>query len=158
MYSAHTDHLPFKEKYLRSQVTTFEATLACTSDQFCSSWRPGPNHTARILMGLSLQQKGPDRGTPPLHAPNHKPSLLSKLILSSAICSYIATAFFTVLCPDDGTKRQWYHQRTRMPLLKESQQKEYRAGSDFPRHPFAKLRLESGSFQNRRHEPMVNPI
>ena len=45
--------------------------------------------------GLSLQWKGSGRGTPLLQAPNHKLSLLSKLILAPAIWSYLATAFFT---------------------------------------------------------------
>ena len=45
MYKAYTSALPFKDKLLRSQVPTWVSTLACTSDQFHSSWRPGPNHT-----------------------------------------------------------------------------------------------------------------
>ena len=86
MYTAHTSTLPFKD--------TRAFTLACTSDQFCSSWRQGPNHTPRMETGLSLQQKGLGRGSPPLLAPSCKPSLLSKLILAHAICLYLTTAFF----------------------------------------------------------------
>ena len=94
MYTAHTSALPFKDSRFRSQVTTWASTLACTSEKFRSSWRPDPNHTTRMQMGSSFQRKGPERGTPPLQTPSRKPSLLSKLILVPAICSYFATAFF----------------------------------------------------------------
>ena len=94
MYTAHTSSLPFKDKRLQSQVPTRASALACTSDQFCSSKRLCPNYTPRMWTGLSLQWKGPDRGTPPLQAPCCRLSLFSKLFLASAICSYFATAFF----------------------------------------------------------------
>ena len=45
--------------------------------------------------GPSLQRKGSDRVTPPLQAPSLRPSLLSKLTLAPASCSYLATAFST---------------------------------------------------------------
>ena len=95
MYTVHTSAPPFKDNRLRSQVPTWAATLAYASDQFRSSWSPKPNHTPRMRMGPSLQRKGPGRGMTPLQAPRRKPSLLSKLILVPAICSYLATTFFT---------------------------------------------------------------
>ena len=95
MYTAHTSALPFKDNRLRSQATNRASTLARTSNQFRSSWRPGPNHTPRMQTGPSLQRKGPGRGTLPLQAPNRKPSLLSKLTLAPATFSYLATASFT---------------------------------------------------------------
>ena len=95
MYTVHTSALLLKDNYLRSQATTCASTLACTSNQFCSSKRPDPNHTPRMQMGPSLQWNGPGRGTLPLQAPNRKPSLLSKLTLAPAIFSYLATAFVT---------------------------------------------------------------
>ena len=95
MYTAHTSALPFKDNHLRSQATTRTSTLARTSNQFRSSWRPGPNHTPSMRTGPSLQQKGPGRGMLPLQAPNCKPSLLSKLTLAPATFSYLATASFT---------------------------------------------------------------
>ena len=49
--------LPFKDNCLQSQVPTWAFILACTSNQFHSSWRSGPNHTSRIRRGSSLQQK-----------------------------------------------------------------------------------------------------
>ena len=95
MCTAHTSALPFKDNRLRSQATTRASTLPRTSNQFRSSWRPGPNHTPRMRMGPSLQRKGPSRGTLPLQEPNRKPSLLSKLTLAPATFSYLATASFT---------------------------------------------------------------
>ena len=95
MYLAHTSTLPFKDNRLRSQVATCASTLARTSNQFHSSWRPGPNHTSKMPMDPSLQRKGPGRGTPPLQAPNCKPSLLSKLTLAPATFSYLSTVIFT---------------------------------------------------------------
>ena len=95
MCSAHTSALSFKDNFLRSQVPTCASTLARTSNQLRSSWRPGLNHTPRIRTEPSLQRKGPGRGTLPLQAPNRKPSLLSKLTLAPATFSYLATASFT---------------------------------------------------------------
>ena len=95
MYTVHTSALPFKDNRLRSQATTRASTLARTSNQLHSSWRPGPNHTPRMRTGLSLQRKGPGRGMLPLQAPNRKPSLLSKLTLAPATFSYLTTASFT---------------------------------------------------------------
>ena len=66
MYMVHTSALPFKDNHLQSQVFTCTSTLTCSSDQFHSSWRQGPNHTPRMRTGPSLQQKGPGRETPPL--------------------------------------------------------------------------------------------
>ena len=93
MYTVHTSAWPFKDKRLRSQVPTCASTFSRTSNQFYSSWRPGPNHIQRIWTGPSLQQKGPGMGTPPLQAPNRRPSLLSKLILAPATSLYLLTAF-----------------------------------------------------------------
>ena len=62
MYPAHTSALPFKVNRLRSQATTCASTLVHTSNQFRSSWRPGPNHTPRMRTGPSLQRKGHGRG------------------------------------------------------------------------------------------------
>ena len=64
----------------------------------------------------------------PLHEPSRKPSLLSKLILAPAICSYLATAFFTAFMS---------RRRHTKPMLlpKEGQQKGYRAGPDLPPRP-----------------------
>ena len=95
MYTAHTFTLPFKENRLQSQVPTCTSTLACTSNQFRSSWRLCPNHTLRMRMGPLLQRKGPGRRMPPLQAPNHKLSLLSKLTLAPATSSNLTTASFT---------------------------------------------------------------
>ena len=86
MYTAHTSALSFKDNRLRSQVPTSASTLAPTSDHFRSSWRLGPSHTPRMRMDPLLQWKGPGRGMPPLHAPNRKISLLSKLTLALATC------------------------------------------------------------------------
>ena len=92
---AHASALPFKDNLLESQIPTWAFTLACTSDQFRSSWRSGPNHTPRMRMGPSLQRKGPGRVLLPIQAPSRKPSLLSKLTLAPAIRSYSTTASFT---------------------------------------------------------------
>ena len=95
MYTSDTSTLPFKDKSLRNQVPTLAFTLPCTYDQSHSSWSPCPNHTPKMRMGPSLQLKGPGRRMPTFQAPNRKPSLLSKLILTPAIYSYLVTAFFT---------------------------------------------------------------
>ena len=95
MYTTHTPTLLFKDNRLRSQVSTRASTLACTSDQFSSSRKLGPNYTLRMQIDSSLLRKGSGRGTPPLQAPSCKHLLLSKVILAPAICSYLATAFFT---------------------------------------------------------------
>ena len=87
---AHAFVLPFKDNLLESQVPTCAFTLACTSDQFHSSWRSGPNHTARMRMGPSLQRKGPGRVSLPLQAQSRKPSLLSQLTLAPAIRLFTA--------------------------------------------------------------------
>ena len=92
---AHASALPFKDNLFESQIPTWEFTLACTSDQFRSSWRSDPNHTPRMRTGPPLQRKGPGRVSLPLQAPKRKPSLLSKLTLAPAIRSYTPTAFFT---------------------------------------------------------------
>ena len=91
MYPVHTSALPLKDNHLRSQAATCASTLARTSNQFRSSWRPGP----RMQMDPSLQRKGLGRDTPPIQAPNSKPSLLSKLTLAPANFSYFSTAIFT---------------------------------------------------------------
>ena len=83
----------FKDNLLESQIPTWAFTLACTSDQFRTSWRSGPNHTSRMQTGPSLQRKGPGWVSLPLQAPSCKPSLLSKLTLAPAIRSPI------VICP-----------------------------------------------------------
>ena len=95
MSTAHASVLPFKDNRLRSQATTCASTLARTSNQLHSSWRPGPNHTPRMRTGPSFQRKGPCRGTLPLQAPNRKPSLLTKLTLAPATFSYLTNASFT---------------------------------------------------------------
>ena len=95
MYTVHASTLSFKSNRLRGQVPTWAPTLACTSDQFRSSWRTGPNHTPRMRTGPSLQRKDPGWGTLPFGAPNRKLLLLSKLILAPAIWSCLATAFVT---------------------------------------------------------------
>ena len=47
------------------RTTSLEATraftLACTSNQFRSSWRSGPSHTTRMRTGPSLQRRDPGR-------------------------------------------------------------------------------------------------
>ena len=45
---------PLRITYFESQVSTWESTLACTSHQFRSSWRSGPNHTPRMRTSPSL--------------------------------------------------------------------------------------------------------
>ena len=84
------------------RTTAFEAryspvllTFARTSDQFRSSWRPGPNHTPSMQIGQSIKRKGPGRGVPPLPAPNLRPFLLSKFILAPTVCSYLKITLFT---------------------------------------------------------------
>ena len=94
MYTTHTSSLSFKDNCLWSQVPTCAFTLACISDQFCSSWGLGLNYTLKMQIGLSV--KDPGGGTPHHQAPNRRPSLLSKLILAPASSSYLSTAFFTV--------------------------------------------------------------
>ena len=91
MYTAHTSALPFKDNLLGSQISTWAFTLDCTSDQFRSSWRSGPNHTPRMWTGPSLQRKGPGRVSPPVQALSRKPS---KWTLAPAIRSCPATALF----------------------------------------------------------------
>ena len=88
-------HSAFKDNLLESHIPTWAFTLACTSDQFRSSWRFGPNNTPRMRTGLSLQRKDPGSVSLLLQVPSRKPSLLSKLILAHAIRSYSPTAFFT---------------------------------------------------------------
>ena len=102
MYMVHASALPFKNKFLENQIPTWTFALACTSDQFCSSWRSGPNHTPRMRTGPSPQQKGPGRVSQSLQAPSYKPSLLSKLTSTPAIRSYSLTTFFTAFI-----SRQW---------------------------------------------------
>ena len=94
-YTAHPSALTFKDNLLESQIPTWAFTLACTSDQFRSSWRSDPNHAQRMRMDPSLQRKGPGIVLLPLQAPSRKPSLLSKLTLPPAIRSYSTTASFT---------------------------------------------------------------
>ena len=60
----------------------------------------GPNHTPRMHTSPSLQRKGPGRGTPPLQAPNRRPSHSSKLILAPATSSYFFIAFFIAFMSD----------------------------------------------------------
>ena len=111
MYTVHTSDLPFKDKRLQSQVATWTSTLACTSNQFHSNWRSGPNEIPRMQMSLSLQWKGSGRGIPPLQAPNCRPSLLSKLILAPTICLYLTTAFFTAFMS------KWWNTKTVISLV-----------------------------------------
>ena len=117
MYRAHTSAQSLKDNLLGNQVPIWAFNLACTSDQFRSSWRSGPNHTARMRTGLSLQRMGLGRVLLLVQAPSRKPSLLSKLILAPAFCSYPATAFSQPLCPGGGTQRRCCNRRTRKPLL-----------------------------------------
>ena len=56
-----------------------------------------------MRMGRLLQRKGPGKGTSSLSAPSRKPSLLSRLILAPAICSYHVTTFFTAFMSICGT-------------------------------------------------------
>ena len=89
VYGAHLHLLrtnAFGARYPHGHLTWHR-----TSDQFRFSWSPGPNHTPRIQTAPSHQWKG----TPLLQSPNHRPLLLPKLILAPAICSYLATVFFT---------------------------------------------------------------
>ena len=95
MYTAHISALSLMDKRLWRQVPICASTLAFTSDQFRSSWRPGPNHIPRMQMGSSLQWKGPGRGTPSFQEPSRWPSLLLTLILASATCSYLTIVSFT---------------------------------------------------------------
>ena len=95
MYTVHAPALLFKDNLLESEVPSWASTLASTPDQFRSSWRSGLNYTPRMRTGLSLQWKGPGRGSLLLLVPSRKPSLLSKLTLALAILSYSPTAFFT---------------------------------------------------------------
>ena len=98
MNTVHTSARPFKDKCLRSQVTTCTSTLIRTSNQFRSSWRPVPNHTPRMRTGPSFQSPG--MGMLPLQVRSHRPSLLPKLILAPATSSYHLTAFFTAFMSD----------------------------------------------------------
>ena len=109
----HAPALPFKNKRLRSQVTTYVSTFVSTCDQFRFSWMSGPNHTPRMRIGPSLQRKGPGRWTPPLQAPSRGPSLLSKLTLTPTTSSYFTTTFFTALMSEQRDKKLWYHGRKR---------------------------------------------
>ena len=180
MYVAHASALPFKDNLLESQIPTWAFTLVCTSNQFRSSWRSGPNHTPRMRMGPSLQRKGPGRVLLPLQAPSSKPSLLSKLTLGPAIRSYSTTASFTAFI----SRRQ--DTKTVMSSAKPAQEglqcediEKRRQGAalpdrtldrEYPRTPSVHLHnclrvmvhhanpSESGSLQNRRQEPMVDPI
>ena len=65
MYAALDSTLSFKDNRFQSQVPTWPSTLACTSDKFHSSWRPGTNHTPRMRTGTSFQGKSPGRVTSP---------------------------------------------------------------------------------------------
>ena len=95
MYTAHPSALLSKDNLFRSQVPTRAFTLACTSDQFRSSCRSGPNHTPRMRTGPSLQRKGSGRVSLPVQAPSRKPLLLSKLTFAPAIRLCPVTAFYT---------------------------------------------------------------
>ena len=162
MYMVHTSAWPFKDKRFQRQVPTCTSTLAHTSNQFHSSQRLGLNHTPRMQTGLSLQQKGPARGTPPLQAPSHRPSLLSKLILAPATSSYLLTAFFTAFMSnrqDTKTVISSAYAETFI-LTQPAKSTPRRAGFAIPSPcspappSFAELQFESGGLQ----KPMVHPI
>ena len=91
------------KKYVRKRLREclrsllYDPTFACTSDQFLSSWRSELNHTPRMRIGHSLHWNGPGREMPSLQAPNRKPSLFSKLILTPETVSYLASACCTVV-------------------------------------------------------------
>ena len=132
MYVVHTFTLSFKDNFLWSQVATWASTLACTSDQFCSSWRSGPNHTLRMWMDSSLLLKGPGRASLPDQALNRKPLLLSKLTLAPAIHSYLATAFFTAFMS------RWQDTKTMISLVNvetHAVRGPTKETLDFPPHP-----------------------
>ena len=201
--------LSFKDNLLESLVPTRAFTLACTSDQFRSSWRSGLNYTPKMRTGPSLQQRGPGMVSLPLEAPSRKPTLLSKLTLAPAIRSYSPTAFFTAFIsrrrdtntvisspnaetlavrgPAKGTLRRAGFVPSSLSLrsrgLKARTEKRRQGAAlpdrtldrERPRTPSvhlhhclrvvvhhsnssAELRLESGSLQNSRQKPMVNPI
>ena len=103
MYTVQTSTLPFKDKRLRSQMLTLTSTLACTSDQFRSSWSLGPNHNPRVQIGPSLLRKGPGRETPPLQAPSCKTYQSWSWPLLSARTSQPPSS--KLLCPNSGTQR-----------------------------------------------------
>ena len=127
--------LPFKDNLLESQIPTWAFTLACTSNQFRSSWMLGPNHTSRMRMDLSLQWKGPGRVSLPLQ---HQAANLwfcqSWPWLLQSTCTRKPPSS-QPLYPGGGIQRLWYHQRTWKPLPKEGLEKGYRAGPDLFPHP-----------------------
>ena len=53
----HTSALSFKDSRLRSQAPTHASTFACTSDQFLTCWRSGPNHTTKKKIGPLHQRQ-----------------------------------------------------------------------------------------------------
>ena len=120
MYMAHNSTQPFKDNRLRSQVPTCASTLVRTSDQFRSSWRPGPNHTLRMHMGPSLPSKHP---TTNLHFCQSWPWHLLPFRISQPPLSL-------PVCPCGGTQRLWCHLHMQIPLLGHSWLRGFCVGPD----------------------------
>ena len=135
MYTAHASALLFKENLLESQIPTWAFTLACTSDQFRSSWRSGPNHTPSMRRARHSSERALEeyRSLSKHRAANLRfcqnwPWLLQSVHTRQPPSSQ-------PLYPGGGIQRLWYHQRTQKPLPKEGQQKGHRAGPDLSPHP-----------------------
>ena len=123
------------DNLFRSQVVTWASPLACTSDQFRSSWRSDPNHIPRMQTGPSLQQ----RALAGYHYPSYP--------RAANLCFWQNWPWLLLfihtqqppssqpLCPSGRTQRRWYHRWTQKLLLWEGQQKGHRAGPDLPPIP-----------------------
>ena len=86
----------------------------CMYDQFCSSWRSGPNHTPRMRTGPSLQLKCLGRVS------KHRAANLRFCQNWPWLLLVVRTRQLTSsqpLYPGGGIQRLWYYQRTRKPLL-----------------------------------------
>ena len=106
MYTAHNSTQLFRDNYLRCQVPTWTSTLACTLDQFRSSWRPGPNHTrwCRWICHSSSKALAEER-----HPSRHLAEILRSYQSWFWALLYVRTSqplSLQPLCLDDGTQRE----------------------------------------------------
>ena len=111
-YVAQTSALPFKDKRLPSQVPTCSFTFDCTSDQFRSNWKSGPNHTLRMQTVRHSTERVPEgerhssrEPIADLRSCRNWPWLLPPVRTTQPL-------FSQPLGPYGGTQTLWYHQRT----------------------------------------------
>ena len=90
MYTAHTSALPFKDNRLRFYLSPYFQPISLQLEA-------GPEPHPEEADGFDNPAEGPWKEDAPLQAPNCKPSLLSKLTLSTATFSYLSIATFTAI-------------------------------------------------------------